>query len=164
VTSLSLRFIEKEVTFSTKNKISKQQPNPNPKYIKEYCMSTEENPPAQPASPSPSKNKKRGSTQEKILINLKGLDEAKKRYHEVLKKCNDKVYGRAITATDIFGGALLKLTDSDITNLQKASITTDLDLLKYEWSRDQSKKEEQVDFNAWLIKRLKLKPTHLQKH
>jgi len=127
-------------------------------------MSTDVREPSRPSSPSPSEKKRRTGNQEKIYVNLKGLDEAKKRYHEVLKKCNDKVYGRAITATDIFSSAILKLTDGDITILQKASITSDLDLLKFEWSRDQSKNKEKVDFNAWLIKRLKLKPTHLQQH
>ena len=127
-------------------------------------MNTENPNPSCPSSPVPNKKRRGTTNQEKILINLKGLDEAKMRYHEVLEKCNDKVYGRAITATDIFSSAILNLTDVDITLLQKASITTDLDLLKFEWSRDQSKNKEKVDFNAWLIKKLKIKTTQKKLH
>ena len=94
---------------------------------------------------------------EKIIINLRGLGEASLKFQEVLQKCNDKDYGSAVTPTDIFSQALQKFSDADIRSLKRASIKSDLDLLKYEWSKDQLKDEEKVDFNGWLIQKLKLK-------
>jgi len=117
-----------------------QKPNPTPK-------------PKQPKSPNP-------PPKDKILINLKSLGEASQKFQEVLAKCNNKEYGKAVTASDIFARAILKLSESDLKALQRASITTDLDLLKFEWSKDQDKEEEKVGFNSWMLKKLKLKTNH----
>jgi serine/threonine protein kinase len=109
--------------------------------------------PKQPKSPIP-------PPKDKILINLKSLGEASTKFQEVLEKCNNKDYGKAVTASDIFSKAILKLSESDLKALQRASITTDLDLLKFEWSKDQDKEVEKVGFNSWLLKKLKLKTNH----
>ena len=107
--------------------------------------------PKQPKSPNP-------PPKEKILINLNYLGgDASQKFNEALQKCNNKDYGSAVTPTDIFARAILKLSDADIMSLQKASIKTDLDLLKFEWSKDQDKEVEKVGFNSWLLKKLKLK-------
>ena len=110
--------------------------------------------PKQPKSPNP-------PPKEKILINLNSLGgDASQKFQEAIQKCNNKDYGSAVTPTDIFARAILKLSDADIMSLQKASIKTDLDLLKFEWSKDQDKEAEKVGFNSWLLKKLKLKNNH----
>ncbi len=93
---------------------------------------------------------------EKILINLKSLGEASVKFQEVLEKCNAKDYGRPVTATDIFAKAILNFSEADIRSLQRSSITTDFDLLRFEWSKDQEKAEEKIDLAAWMIQKLKL--------
>lgn len=118
-----------------------QKPNPTPK-------------PKQPKSPNP-------PPKDKILINLKSLGgPASTKFQDILAKSNNKDYGASVTPTDIFTRAILKLSDADIQTIQRASIKTDLDLLKYEWSKDQHKTEEKTNFNAWLLKKLKLKTNH----
>jgi serine/threonine protein kinase len=115
----------------------------------------EQNPkPKQPKSPNP-------PPKDKILISLKSLGaDASQKFKEVLEKCNNKDYGKTVTPTDIFSRAILKLSESDLKALQRDSITTDLDLLKFEWSKDQDKEVEKVGFNSWLLKKLKLKTNH----
>jgi serine/threonine protein kinase len=115
-----------------------QKPNPKPK---------------QPKNPNP-------PPKDKILINLKSLGEVSTKLQDLLTKSNNKDYGRTITATDIFARSILKFSEADIMLLQRSSITTDLDILKFEWSMDQQKAEEKIDFPAWLLKKLKLKTNH----
>lgn len=109
--------------------------------------------PKQPKNPNP-------PPKDKILINLKSLAGDSQKFQEVLQKCNAKDFGSPVTATDIFSKALRNFSEADIRSLQKASIKTDLDLLKFEWSKDQDKEVEKVGFDSWLLKKLKLKTNH----
>jgi hypothetical protein len=86
--------------------------------------------------------------------------DASTKFQDILTKSNNKNYGRTITPTDIFSRAILKISEADIKALQRSSITTDLDLLKFEWSKDQDKEVDKVGFNSWLLKKLKLKTNH----
>ena len=94
---------------------------------------------------------------ERLLINLKDRSDILNALDFTLSKCNDKNYGAKITVKDIFIHLINGLKEADIPKIQQASIKTDEDLLKFEWTKDQEKAKQQIDFNTWLLKKLKLK-------
>ena len=95
--------------------------------------------------------------QEKIIIFVKNYPDVPAKLEDILQKCNAKPYGTAITTTDIFTRAIRNFSETDMMALQKDSIKSDMDLLKFEWSKSQLKDEEKIEFDAWLIRKLKLK-------
>lgn len=153
---LSTSGYEKEVTYYVKRRYFEGLGNINLIITKGEKMEEEED---KKTKGKTKKKKEKGNSNQKkrIFVHFNENKEASEKFRDVLEKTNAKDYGAEVTASDVFSKAIHKISDADIRELQRESIHSEIDLLKFEWSKDQSKSEQLIDFNSWLVSKLKLK-------
>ena len=106
---------------------------------------------------SPLKNESGKKHLSKISISFSKSDKTKSDLENLITEINQKEFGKRVTPADIFSYMLDKVSKKDIEELQKNSIKSDEDLLKYEWKKECVRNNQDIDFYEWAVKKLKLK-------
>jgi len=103
------------------------------------------------------KNERGNKHLSKMTISFLKNDKTKSDLENLISEVNQKEFGKKVTPANVLSYMLSKISKKDIEELQKKSIESDEDLLRYEWKKECVRNNQDTSFYEWAVRKLKLK-------
>lgn len=101
--------------------------------------------------------KEKSDPKKRITLRLDKYPEAVKRFAEIEQEIEGKSLGNSISASKIFAEAIMLLEERHIRNIVESSLTSPMDVMKYQWRQEKESGKTDLSFEEFLFKRGKFK-------